>query len=503
MNPKAAKAFQEAQALQRSGKPSDAFEKCRIAIKAAKNDPDILAFGGACAAMAGRTADAEKWLGRAMLAAPGSAQTAFNLAMLQQQSGAPDKALATLDRALVRNAGEARLHYMRGVLLQQTGRLTESCDAYREAVRLNPGMADAWFNLGTAEDALERPAAAKEAYEKTLELQPGNWGARYNLSTALLKSGDPAASLDGFEAVIAARPDFGDAYVNLGNALQELERYDAAIERYQAALDRKPDSREARYNMAKACQAAGYHERCIAACDAMLERRADDAGALAFKAVALNDLGRGEEAAFLVDMQRFIMLVDIEVPEGYADIGAFNAALEAHIMAHPTLQEDPANHATRNGQHTGELLSDPKGPFAAFEDAVNKAVAAYIERHGADGTHPFLTDPPKDWRLTVWAVVMRMMGHQVAHIHPVAWLSGVYYARLPSILDEENPGREGWLEFGEPQPDLKPQRQNPIDFFQPKLGRLFLFPSYFYHRTVPFEAAETRISIAFDILRKD
>ena len=46
MNPKAAKAFQEAQALQRSGKPSDAFEKCRIAIKAAKNDPDILAFGG-------------------------------------------------------------------------------------------------------------------------------------------------------------------------------------------------------------------------------------------------------------------------------------------------------------------------------------------------------------------------------------------------------------------------------------------------------------------------
>jgi hypothetical protein len=25
-----------------------------------------------------------------------------------------------------------------------------------------------------------------------------------------------------------------------------------------------------------------------------------------------------------------------------------------------------------------------------------------------------------------------------------------------------------------------------------------LFPSYFWHRTLPFEAAETRISIAFD-----
>ncbi len=30
-----------------------------------------------------------------------------------------------------------------------------------------------------------------------------------------------------------------------------------------------------------------------------------------------------------------------------------------------------------------------------------------------------------------------------------------------------------------------------------------LFPSYFFHRTLPFEAGDYRISIAFDIMRED
>ena len=503
MNPKAAKAFEAARAAHAEGRARDAFELCRKALKTAPNHPGILGLGGAAAAMAGALDDAERWLKRAASAEPKSAQAAGNLAMLLHRKGDGAGALAALDRALAVNPGETRLHYMQGVLRQQAGRLVEAGESYREAVRQQPGYAEAWFNLGTVEDALERPADARKAYEKTLALQPGNWGARYNLATALMKSGEAEAAIPVFEEVIRLQPDFADARVNLGNALQDLGRYDAAINTYEAALARKPDSREARYNLARACQADGRHDACIEVCDAMLARRVDDAGALAFKAVALNDLGREAEAAFLVDMARFIMPVDIEVPQGYPDIAAFNRALEAHIMAHPTLQEDPANHATRNGQHTGELLAEPQGPFAAFAEAVDKAVEAYIAHHGADPGHPFLARPPADWRLTVWAVVMRAMGHQVAHIHPVAWLSGVYYARLPAVMAGDNPGREGWLEFGAPQPDLRPQRPSPLDWFEPKLGRLFLFPSYFYHRTVPFETDDTRISIAFDILRSD
>ncbi len=32
---------------------------------------------------------------------------------------------------------------------------------------------------------------------------------------------------------------------------------------------------------------------------------------------------------------------------------------------------------------------------------------------------------------------------------------------------------------------------------------MFLFPSYFYHGTVPIETDEQRISIAFDVIPQD
>jgi hypothetical protein len=42
-----------------------------------------------------------------------------------------------------------------------------------------------------------------------------------------------------------------------------------------------------------------------------------------------------------------------------------------------------------------------------------------------------------------------------------------------------------------------------VRFYRPEEGLMFLFPSYFYHRTVPFESGRPRVSIAFDILRDD
>ena len=37
---------------------------------------------------------------------------------------------------------------------------------------------------------------------------------------------------------------------------------------------------------------------------------------------------------------------------------------------------------------------------------------------------------------------------------------------------------------------------------RPEEGLIVLFPSFFFHRTIPFESAEERISVAFDVLRE-
>jgi hypothetical protein len=72
--------------------------------------------------------------------------------------------------------------------------------------------------------------------------------------------------------------------------------------------------------------------------------------------------------------------------------------------------------------------------------------------------------------------------------------------KLPEIVRVPGPGQAGWIEFGRPPEHFHGSVEPEVRAFQPEEGLMLLFPSYFYHRTVPFESAGTRISIAFDVL---
>ena len=95
---------------------------------------------------------------------------------------------------------------------------------------------------------------------------------------------------------------------------------------------------------------------------------------------------------------------------------------------------------------------------------------------------------------------MEAQGHQIAHIHPAAWLSGVYYPRLPDAVRDDDSDHAGWVEFGRPPNDFHCSAEQPFKLVCPKEGLMILFPSYFYHGTVPFQAESPCFSIAFDVL---
>ena len=58
-------------------------------------------------------------------------------------------------------------------------------------------------------------------------------------------------------------------------------------------------------------------------------------------------------------------------------------------------------------------------------------------------------------------------------------------------------------EFGRAPEDFHTTREPEVRLIKPEEGLMVLFPSYFYHLTVPFEAEEVRISISFDVLARD
>jgi hypothetical protein len=57
--------------------------------------------------------------------------------------------------------------------------------------------------------------------------------------------------------------------------------------------------------------------------------------------------------------------------------------------------------------------------------------------------------------------------------------------------------REGVLTFGEPSIATTPAL-HAEHVVRPEVGMLVLFPSYFWHGTVPISGNQTRLTVAFD-----
>jgi hypothetical protein len=57
----------------------------------------------------------------------------------------------------------------------------------------------------------------------------------------------------------------------------------------------------------------------------------------------------------------------------------------------------------------------------------------------------------------------------------------------------------GTLTFGEPSIATTPPLQTE-HAIRPEIGMLVLFPSYFWHGTVPVTGDQTRLTVAFDVV---
>ena len=217
---------------------------------------------------------------------------------------------------------------------------------------------------------------------------------------------------------------------------------------------------------------------------------------------ALQDVGRHDDARNLLGLDRFIRPIEVETPEGFASLAEFNAALADEVRSHPTLVFEKSGHATKFGGHTANILPKAGPAVAALEKIMRRESEKYMREVELEPDHPFAVGKPDDWRLQAWAVVMDMKGHQVPHIHPAAWLSGVYYVKIPPAAPNQTNEHAGWIEFGRPQDNMKVKSEPELKVFKPKEGLMFLFPAYLYHMTIPIETDEQRISIAFDVVSK-
>ncbi len=447
----------------------------------------------------GRTREAIESFQAAVEADPEYGNAHFNLGTMLLARHQHNEAAQALARAAELQPDLAEAHLKLGVAYKSLGRHGQAIEALERAAELKPGFADAYSSLGNVYAAIGELEQAEVACKKAVDTDPGSHAAHFNLGNVLGRLGKRPDAIASYERALEIEPGFADAQGNLAEALFEAGERERAFGVFRQAIEAHPREAVLHWMFASALLKAGDLDAALETVDAGLEAAPGSTRNLSLKAAILTARGEGEAVRELVDFDRFIEPVRIGQVPGFDSVQAFNVAFRDHIESHPTLFGDPTHHATRHGKHTGELLQEPKGPVAALEQIIMEAGQAYRQKMTAGPAHPFLAASPERFTLTVWAVVLSARGYQTAHIHPDAWLSGVYYAQVPSVVAETE-SHAGWIAFAETAAMLDGKPGPAARLIQPEEGLMVLFPSYFYHSTVPFETNETRISVAFDLM---
>lgn len=516
-------------ALCQAGRWPQAEAAAARLLKAYPQDVGLLNLHGSACAEQGRLDAAVASLRQAAALAPASPELQFNLGVTCGRLGRRDEAVAAYRRAITLKPDFAVAHYNLGTALKDGQQLDAAAAALGRAVALQPGYAAAHANLGAVRQSQGRLDEAVAAYRAALAIGPDP-RVLLSLAAALRAQGRLDEATAQLRSALAIEPGYVDAHNNLGETLWDQGRIDEALAAWRAALAIDAAHAEANFNLGMLLYTAGQLADAIPCFERSRLRDWQER-----RLYCLYKTGRDDEfrralaplvaapphrSPFLATLSAH-HAANAGEPDGYdfcrtpieavhharvAELAEPGSALVADLLrdvGHAEIAERKQGRLHHGIQSAGNLFRRPEPSFRRLAALVEAAVADYRATLAGRGElGEFARAFP---RTTVfnssWYVKMRRGGHLSSHIHETGWASGVVYLAMPP----REAGREdGCIEFST-DGDGYPRRRDdfPKRVLAPAVGDIVLFPSSLFHRTIPFDADQDRVCVAFDIAPGD
>jgi tetratricopeptide (TPR) repeat protein len=483
-----------------TGQPAAALGVATPWCSDGKVDAELSALHVAAYAALGRKSEAVAHYRRLVELAPGDADAAHALALALNTAGQPQEAEQLIRETLGRTAATPALLYTHACSLIALERFDPAERALQECVRLAPRHTEAhnslaqlvWMRTGSS-------AEMTRALDKAIAQCAGDTGLLAT-KAALLQGASDVRAAYACLAEVAARPGTPPTLlVRAGLAALEFEP-GTALQLAERALRVQPDSLPARKLLCSAYLGVGDAAKALGECAVLLRASPDDQYLIAMQTTALR-LANDARYELLCNYDRMVLAQLLDTPPGWSDLPSFLTDLAARLSD----LHNPHGHrllyqSLRHGTETTQDLSRSEDPvIQALFQAFAAPIARYREQIG-QGSDPLGRRNRGRARFNgSWSVRLHSDGYHTSHVHPRGWISSACYIQLPESMRTARPTGEGILSFGAPGMLTTPTL--PAEFsVRPQVGCLVLFPSYFWHGTLPFHSDQPRLTVAFDVV---
>lgn len=417
-----------------------------------------------------------------------------NLATVFRRLENPEEALNLLQRAQLNGLNNFQLYHNLGNAYSDLNILESAIESYERAIQLNPYYVDSYKNLSSIYIEVGLINKSLSIFESAIQSGITSNDMLIALAENYLRMG----KVELAETLLSSHPNLDRSSVAY---LQCKARLYHAGENYQEAYMLLKDKTDSALILDAAQYALQIDEPgyVLNTMPSLTTSSDSSVMAKAYLAVAERLSKRNQHRKSYCHYSMLVRSYQLPNVVGGKASSDFIALLKDHVSQLHSAKSAPLQQTVNGGTQTrGNILSSSNEHLTELRLFFENSVREYIsEVKAIDDLHEFVVLPNNDFRIVgAWSVFLSDKGYHTNHVHPEGRLSAVFYIEIPSELAHEK--HEGYLSFGTPNFKLKTNLTHEYTV-RPEVGKLVIFPSYFWHGTIPFKSDEKRLTIAFDI----
>ena len=375
---------------------------------------------------------------------------------------------------------------------KRLGNYTTAQDIYKKLLISNPKNTMFLGNLGNIYNDIGMLEKAEECFKRTLEIDSKNFNIIISLGNLFATTGRLDEALLSFNMILDAHDEITPAQLDDTNyRIAEVYRQkgddfiDKAIQHFN--LSNHPLSSAHRLELIYKSKSKNIY--CKAEKDINTKGELNPLlAAVQTHASIRYDIS--DNNLFCKDPFKYIYHAKLTDKEG------FNEALVDNLLAVKNRLSSTDQKLLYNGQQSaGDFLLSHDSSVKTIKNIILNRIKNYKNDHAhfSDG---FIERWPENSILHGWVIDIKKGGNIGSHMHKLGWLSGSLYLKLEKPPNS-NQGNIIFDLSGASYPE--DSKFFPSKEFNIEKGDIVLFPSSIFHKTVPLDSEENRITLAFDV----